>query len=182
MERWKPIKGFEERYEVSDHGRVRSKDITFKQHRGQQTRKGRVLKEQTVKGGYQTVELSDGTRRHEGGRRHNKLVHVLVAEAFVDGHFEGAEVDHKDFDPANNHASNLQYLTPKQNSDRITAAGRRNPVKGSRQHDAKLTESDIPVIRQMRKDGMVLREIAEKYSISNAKISEIINYKAWKHV
>lgn len=182
MERWKPIKGFEDRYEVSDHGRVRSKDMRIPNGQGWHIRRGKVLKESTIKGGYKKVELSDGTRRHEGGKRHHKGVHTLVAHAFIDGYFEGATVDHLDFDPANNHFSNLEWVTQKENNDRSRAAGRHNPAKGSRQHDAKLTESDIPVIRQMRKDGMVLREIAEKYSISIAKISEIVNHKAWKHV
>ena len=181
MERWKPIKGFEERYEVSDHGRVRSKDMRIPNGRGSYVRRGKVLKQGTREG-YKIIEMSDGTRRHEGGKRHHRSVHVLVAHAFVDGHFEGATVDHLDFDPTNNHFSNLEWVTQKVNNERKTAAGRHNPVKGSRQADAKLTESDIPVIRQMRKDGMILREIAEKYSISIAKISEIVNHKAWKHV
>ena len=180
-EQWKPVKGFEERYEVSDHGRVRSNDMRILFRRGYGIRKGKALKEQTDRGGYKTVELSDGLRR-KGGKRNNPGVHVLVAQAFIDGHFEGATVDHLDFDPANNHVSNLEWVTQKENNRRSRDAGRANAAKGSQQPRAKLTEADIPVIRQMRKDGMILREIAEKYSISIAKISEIVNHKAWKHV
>ncbi len=182
MERWKSIKGFEDRYEVSDNGRVRSKDVTFKMHLGQQTRKGKVLKESKIKGGYKVVELSDGTRRHEGGKRHSSTVHRLVAGAFVDGWFEGATVDHLDFDPANNHFSNLEWVTQKVNNQRKIAAGRGNNLKGSKQPRAKLTEADIPLIFEMREAGMTYEKIGLKFLVSTTKIWQIIKGENWKHV
>ncbi len=42
-------------------------------------------------------------------------VHILVAREFVDGWFEGAEVNHKDFNRANPSYWNLEWLTHKDN-------------------------------------------------------------------
>lgn len=51
----------------------------------------------------------------------NMLAHRLVALAFVDGHFEGAEVDH--IEPyrisKNNDYRNLRWVTRKENNDKI---------------------------------------------------------------
>ena len=42
-------------------------------------------------------------------------VHLYVAYGWVDGYFDGAEVNHKDFDRENYHASNLEWVTHKEN-------------------------------------------------------------------
>ena len=47
--------------------------------------------------------------------RRRAFVHTLVAENYVDGYFEGAVVDHIDRNPFNNKASNLRWVTQKEN-------------------------------------------------------------------
>lgn len=42
-------------------------------------------------------------------------VHLYVANAWVDGRFEGAEVDHIDFDRTNYSASNLRWVSHAEN-------------------------------------------------------------------
>lgn len=44
-----------------------------------------------------------------------KSIHRLVAEAFVDGYFDGAVVNHIDGNNRNNRASNLEWTTTKDN-------------------------------------------------------------------
>jgi len=51
-------------------------------------------------------------------------VHILVAKAFVDGWFEGAEVNHKDFNRANPFAGNLEWTTHKKNVEYSRKANR----------------------------------------------------------
>ena len=65
-----------------------------------------------------TVHLSNN------GYDERKCVHVLVAESFVDGWFEGAEVNHKDFDRTNNNANNLEWLSHRDNVLYAINAGR----------------------------------------------------------
>lgn len=43
------------------------------------------------------------------------MVHRLVAKYFVPGYFDGAVVNHKDGNNRNNHASNLEWVTQRDN-------------------------------------------------------------------
>lgn len=51
-------------------------------------------------------------------------VHILVAKQFVDGWFDGAEVNHKDFNRANPNASNLEWTMHGDNVRYSVDAGR----------------------------------------------------------
>lgn len=94
---WKPVKGFEGRYEVSNMGRVRN------------SLSGKVLKPSTYEG-YKRVNLSI-----DRGKYKTFGVHRLVAFAFVDGYAEGLEVNHIDENPSNNKAANLEWMTHAKN-------------------------------------------------------------------
>ena len=64
------------------------------------------------KDGYVVVSAC-GTKQ-DGTKTFRSLhVHVLVAREFVDGWFEGAEVNHKDFNRANPSYWNLEWVTHK---------------------------------------------------------------------
>lgn len=67
--------------------------------------------------GYLSVDL------YKNGNRTGKRVHILVAEAFVDGKKEGYTVDHKDRNRHNNKASNLALVSVSdQNKNRTSWA------------------------------------------------------------
>jgi hypothetical protein len=98
---WKPIKGYEGSYEVSNHGDVRSVDRINAYGRHQ---KERILKQSLTKG-YAKVGL------YREGVLKWHLVHRLVAEAFLGECPFGCEVNHIDEDRLNNCAENLEYTT-----------------------------------------------------------------------
>ena len=52
---------------------------------------------------------------YKNGKQYNKSVHSLVANAFVPGKFEGAEINHKDTNKENNCWDNLEWVTRKEN-------------------------------------------------------------------
>lgn len=54
--------------------------------------------------------------------------------------------------------------------------------KGSQQGQAKLHEKDIPIILEMRRDGMLIRQIAEHFHVSKTCISQIFKGSHWSHV
>jgi hypothetical protein len=93
-EKWLPVLGFE-LYEVSDHGRLR--------------RDGCMLKLHPVPGGYLKAQL------WRDGKLFARLIHILVAEAFIGERPDGEEVNHKDGDKHHNRAANLEYLTRSEN-------------------------------------------------------------------
>lgn len=90
MERWRPVVGFEGRYDVSNRGRVYSW-VTE-----------RVLRPGIASNGYPTVAL---------GRGKTKTVHSLVAAAFIGPCPPGMEVRHRDGNRRNPRATNLEYGT-----------------------------------------------------------------------
>ena len=91
---WKDVVGLEKWFEVSNKGRVRSKNRIVKSGKGWHREiKGDILKTRTHVSGYKTVHL----RVNEiGYNRSTVLVHRLVAEAFVPNPNNYRCVNHKD--------------------------------------------------------------------------------------
>jgi hypothetical protein len=59
--------------------------------------------------------------------------------------------------------------------------GRCRPQKGSERSQAKLTESDIPIILELVKTQSQT-QIGLEYGVHQSVISRIVHRKAWKHV
>lgn len=92
---WKPIKGYEGLYEVSNLGRVRK--IIYKEMKGEDHL------------GYRRLNLTkDGVTKPY-------LVHRLVAEAFIPNPENYPIINHIDECPSNNHVDNLEWCDQKHN-------------------------------------------------------------------
>lgn len=77
VERWRAVVGFEDYYEVSDYGQVRSLDRYVKHGKGRTFVRGRTIQPSADEHGRLGLTLcADG---HQLRRR----VHVLVLEAFT---------------------------------------------------------------------------------------------------
>ena len=134
-ELWQPIPGFEETYEASDQGRIRSIDRVVTQPcrwAGVETisykRKGKILrqasrKEQNSNYGRKFVNLWGGTPR----RSYPTLVHHLVAFTFIGPRPKGLEIDHVNGDKTDNRACNLEYVTHAENVRRHNALKELSP-------------------------------------------------------
>lgn len=102
VEVWRPVVGYEGRYDVSNYGRVRS--IGRYDNIGHY-RPDRILRAPKTPAGYPHVHLS------KNGVARWYLVHRLVTEAFLEK-VEGCNiVNHLDNNPANNHVDNLEWTT-----------------------------------------------------------------------
>lgn len=151
-ERWLPVFGYEGRYEVSDHGRIRSLP---RYRRGKSgclvPVEGRVMalttKKRKANGRtlpYQEVHLRDGSPRNVHCKAF--LVHRLVAQAFIGELFEGCHVDHIDGNHSNNHYSNLRILTAKEH-------GLLHPCISNPERNAKMQAAAQAKVTAMRKAG-----------------------------
>lgn len=110
---WKPAKGFEDLYAVSNYGRVASTQFHGKKSFS-------IMSQTTVPLNYKTVKL----RNWEKGYVRSYPVHRLVAETFLPNPENKPQVDHIDTNPANNKVSNLRWATHLENQ--------RNPLTLSR--------------------------------------------------
>ena len=123
-EEWKPITGYEGKYEVSNLGRIRSLDWIMPSMLGyKKLHKGRILKPGINHHGYLHVVLTD-----DFGYHRTIIIHRLVAFAFVPGYKEGLVVNHKDENRRNNRADNLEWCTQLYNleySDTLTSKKRK---------------------------------------------------------
>ena len=97
-ELWMPIRGFEDAYEVSNLGRVR-------------TVNGKIRKQQIARGGYLRVSLYG--RDNKTYQRH---VHRLVADAFIPNPHNLPQINHRDENKENNRADNLEWCSAQYNS------------------------------------------------------------------
>ena len=102
FEQWLPIEGYEDLYQVSNLGRVKS--LNYRKSNQEQ-----ILKQDTNKKGYQQVQL------YKDRKPKTFRVHRLVANAFIPNPNNLPQVNHKDEVKANNHVSNLEWCTVEYN-------------------------------------------------------------------
>jgi hypothetical protein len=156
-------------YEVSEYGHLR------RCTRAQGSVVGRILKGHVRPDGYLAYMI-----RREGTKRsyHHPKAHQLVLEAFVGPKpFPKAEVRHKDGKRINDHYTNLEWGSSRDNkTDMVRDGTRRSGVK---HHNAKLTEADVATIRSLVESGEPQRVIGERFGIKQPQVSRILGGTRW---
>lgn len=107
MEIWKDIPGYEESYQVSNYGRVKSLQRTVPSGSYFRTVPEAILKPMVDRYGYLCVNL------YKDKKYKTRKIHRLVMLAFI-GHSK-LTVNHKNKITTDNNLSNLEYLTAKDN-------------------------------------------------------------------
>lgn len=102
---WRPIKGYEGLYCVSNKGKVKTLHTKYSNCKS----KRHYLSPLTSGAGYQVVGLT------KSGITKQFLIHRLVAEAFIENPNNYPFVNHKDENKKNNNVDNLEWCTPRQN-------------------------------------------------------------------
>lgn len=168
---WRPIRGYENLYEVSNLGKVRSLDKLVRRGTGVMLMKRKVLKPYIDRYGYLLVTL------YKDGKRTTFSVHRLVAMAFQDVCCQfrsGLEVDHINTSKTDNRAVNLRWCTRKENNN--------NPLTKQHYSDAnkgkfgKLNPNSKPIIQYDRQGKFIAEfegthDAARKLGIHQGNIS-----------
>lgn len=124
MEQWKEIPHTNGDYFVSDMGRVKSKARVKVDKRGVKKHYGEfILKPIKHNKGYYKVNLFIDKVSY------SRLIHILVAEAFIPKRADGLDVNHKNGDKHDNRVENLEWCTRKENMQHCSHNGLRKDIK-----------------------------------------------------
>jgi hypothetical protein len=167
MKMWKIIDGTDGRYSVNTFGEVMANWSDVPQRNS--TKRVRVEKTAILKPYLHT----NGYWRINLGRKNRYYVHRLVATSFVPNPHNKPFVDHIDGDRANNHVSNLRWVTGRENSiyggERHGFAQQIAAAKASAIHTERVGE-----YKKLMAEGLSLRAIAKKYNSCHSAISRAI--------
>lgn len=95
---------------------------------------------------------------------------------------EGYDVLHRCDNPSCVNPAHLWLGTHAENMRDMKLKGRAVAVRGEAQPKSKLTEDDVRTIRQLLKEGISHRNIAERFGVRNPTISYIKHGKRWGHI
>lgn len=158
----KKLDEYENLYNISSNGEIFS------------VKKG-LLKPFKSKNGYYVVTLTKNKKQKK------YLLHRLVAISFIPNPEYRLEVNHIDGDKRNNSISNLEWNTSKENH--VHATNNQLKAHGSNHGMSKINESDVLNIRnEYSNNNVTLKEIGEKYNLSESAIHLIVSRKNWKHI
>lgn len=118
----------------------------------------------------------------EGGITSSFYIHRLVAEYFVhnDSPDTKIEVNHLDGDTNNNASTNLEWVTPKENSNHAVDSGL--TLTGESCPWAKVTESFVREICELLQEGKSSGEVRAITGIDSARLCRIKTRKQWKQI
>lgn len=115
-----------------------------------------------------------------GGRKSNVYVHILMYLCRVGSVPSGLEVRHMCHNRECCNWMHLRLGTRKENVADSVRAGRHN--HGETHSHAKLTELDVTEVRSLRDRGLLQREIAGRFGITQSAVSMILRGRNWKHM
>ena len=148
-ELWKDVPGWEGRYQVSNHGRVRSVDRVIQRNNGTTQRlKGKLLRPGLTRG-YPHINL------YRNDKWHPYYVHTLVLLAFVGERPENMECLHKDGNPKNARLENLRWGTSSENNQDIVRHGNNHNLNKTHCPRGHLLVEPNLIKHQLKRGGRV---------------------------
>ena len=169
---WKPIKDYENLYEISNLGRIRSKDrVVYQKNRWNDNLsrflyKGKLLNTKIEENKYVQVHLC------KNNKQKRYLVHRLVAETFIPNPENKEQVNHINCNKNDNRVENLEWTTPKENTQHAIKNNRKKITT------IKINQYDLNGNFIKQWDSMV--EVAKKYNTTKQNIWLCCNNKKRK--
>lgn len=162
-ESWKKVVGYEDFYEVSSLGNVRSLDRVT--NNGTQIRKGQVLKQKQRENGYKAVHLS------VNGKTKWINVHRIVAKAFLPNPKGLMEVNHKNEIKSDNRVENLEWCDRAYNNNYGTINIRRSLSRTNSSNNS-ISVSQYDIYGNFIRNYISLNEAERITGIDSSQISK----------
>ena len=170
---WLNVIGFENKYQVSNFGRVRS--LWRKVNKTDSIIKKEIILKPLKTKSYLFVNL------WLNGKNKQQYIHRLVATHFLQNTENKKEVNHIDGNKHNNKVNNLEWASPKENMHHAIKNKLINN-SGESNVTSKLKEKDVLEIREMFKNGVSRKYISEKYKITYSYVFRIGKKLMWRHI
>lgn len=152
-----------EGYFITEDGRVLSnKSGTIKE-----------LKQSEDTKGYMRISLNP---RGLKGKKVNARIHNLVAEAYIGKKPEGLTVNHIDGNKLNNHYTNLEYITYRENNLHAYKLGLKKGVVH------KLTDEDAYKLIELYNRGVEASVLAKTYNVTQHYVYQLVHGRRKGHI
>lgn len=170
-----PALGFEGYYEISDQGRAR---------RIGKDRMGRcrdTILRSSDRNGYRGITFSVKNKTT------TVSVHRTMWEAFNGAIPPKMQINHINGDKTDNRLENLELCTAKENHHHMRYVLKRKqvvprPKRGTKNHNAKLTDDIVLYIREQFQNGANRYKLAEELGINRSTIYRIGKGEVWTHL
>lgn len=164
----KQIIGYEGLYKIDQNGNIFSEDREYTNSLGRTYN----LKQQRIKPinhntGYCVVRLSKDKQAK------TIRLHRLIAENLIPNPLNKPYVNHIDGDKRNNHPSNLEWCTAKENSSHAIKTGLTNH-KGTSNPACRFTFDDVDDWYFLLRAGIQIKDVASLYNCERNTIMRLI--------
>lgn len=178
MEIWKKISKFNDEYEISNLGNIRSvHGIITRSNGWKYTRLSKQLKPALNQSGYFAGAVCVNKKMIP------YVIHRLVAEVFIPNPLNKLEVNHMNGVKTDNRLVNLEWCTRQENIQHCIDNNLQYVLKGEEIGTSKLTETQVLEIRSKFIPRIYSRvKLAKEYNISEATIKDILYRRTWLHV
>lgn len=174
---WRDAKCINDFYEVSNFGRIRSKDrIIVYSNNSTHFHKGRVLKQMNHPAGYKFVSI------RVKGISKSFFIHRVVGLTFINNIHNKPQINHKDGNKANNNLYNLEWCNPSENGIHAYKTGLSKKQIGENASQSKLKNKDVINIKYLYNKGISQGKIAKRYNINQTSVHNIVKGKTWGHI
>lgn len=127
------------------------------------------------------IFLSYDNKKHKRNQLYF-IMHEGVADTFIPNPLNLPTINHKDADKLNNDVTNLEWCTPKENSEHASRMGLLPDNVGENNGYAKLTQEQVDEIRSLYvkwSKEFGINALARRFKVHPATIHLIVTGKSW---